>query len=143
MNAGMITSSPGLRSIAAIVTSSAAVPLHTAIPCSTPAYDANIFSNFCTKGPSDETHPVSIHSPSSSFSLLPNSGSFTGIIGYNLSSEISLVILFSVWPLFNLYNGYILDDLKTMSAIGEQNYISPFKDTGGDKFFIIAVKVNP
>jgi hypothetical protein len=60
--------------------SKAIEPLQTATPCLRPATLAIPSSSLLTKGPSEEIHPVSIHSMRYCFSLPSNTGSLTGII---------------------------------------------------------------
>ena len=79
VNVGIITSSPGPIFKAATAISNAAVPFEQAIPYFLLIFLLNSNSNFSTNGPSDEIHPVSMHSLISSFSLSPIEGSFTGI----------------------------------------------------------------
>ena len=52
-----MTSSPGFNFNVANEISIAAVPLETAIPYFFPIILANLFSNFPTKGPSEDIHP--------------------------------------------------------------------------------------
>ena len=78
VNAGMITSSPGPIPSASTAASSAAVPLHTAMPCLRPTRAAKRSSNCLTNGPSEEIQPVSMHSIRYFFSLPSSSGSLTG-----------------------------------------------------------------
>ena len=76
---GIITSSPGPIPKASIAISKAAVPLDTATAYFLSTFSAKVFSNLLTKGPSEEIHPVSIHSLRYFFSFPLSSGSFTGI----------------------------------------------------------------
>ena len=76
---GKITSSPTPICKAATATSSAADPLLTAIPYWRPTFMANSSSNRLTNGPSEEIHPVSIHSIRYCLSVPSRQGSLTGI----------------------------------------------------------------
>ena len=71
---GMMTSSPSLIPNAFTAISNAAVPLETATPYFLFTLREKLFSNFSTKGPSDEIHPVSNASRIYFFSLLPITG---------------------------------------------------------------------
>ena len=79
VNEGMITSSPFFIPTAITAASSAAVPLQTAIPYFLPTRFAKFSSSLFTNGPSEDIHPVSIHSERYFFSFPFSSGSFTGI----------------------------------------------------------------
>ena len=72
---GRMTSSPCSSCRDFNAQSSAPVPLLTAMACLRPKRSAILFSNSRTNGPSEEIHPVSIHSMRSSFSSL-------GFVGY-------------------------------------------------------------
>ena len=62
VNVGKITSSPFFKLSALIAASRAAEPLVTEIAYFLLMSLANSSSNFLTNGPSDEIHPVSMHS---------------------------------------------------------------------------------
>src|ERR1700761_9556489 len=79
VNAGRITSSPGLMSSASIAASSAAVPLQTATPHLRLTRAEKARSNFSTNGPSEEIQPVSRHSLRYLFSLPSSNGSLTAM----------------------------------------------------------------
>ena len=79
VNVGIITSSPSPIPMAWQATSNAAVPFETAIPYFLPTVALIFFSKSFTNGPSEDIHPVSIHSHKYFFSLPFNNGSFTGI----------------------------------------------------------------
>jgi hypothetical protein len=76
---GKITSSPSPIPKATTAISNAAVPLETAMPYFLSTLALNSNSNLSTNGPSEDTHPVSIHSLIYFFSLPPSNGVFTGI----------------------------------------------------------------
>ena len=77
---GMMTSSPAPICKAARATSIATLPLHTATPCVQPISLAKSASSLLTNGPSEETHPVSMHSMRYFFSLPSSNGRLTGIM---------------------------------------------------------------
>src|SRR6185312_15973884 len=79
VNDGRITSSPRCRFKAATAASSATEPFDTAIPYLRPTFAANFCSNWVTNGPSEEIHPVSMHSATYFFSFPSNSGVLTGM----------------------------------------------------------------
>src|SRR5206468_1161141 len=72
VNVGMITSSPFPKSKAATEASRATEPLQTDTPYFRPTWDANSSSNLRTNGPSEDIHPVSMHSKRYFFSLPSN-----------------------------------------------------------------------
>ena len=62
VKAGIITSSPGPMFNAFMAISKAAEPFETAIPNLVPTYFEKSSSNFLINGPSEDIHPVWIHS---------------------------------------------------------------------------------
>src|ERR1035438_6387515 len=79
VNVGIMTSSPGPRSRAVTAATRAAEPLQTAMPYFRPTRFAIPSSRRCMNGPSEEIHPVSMHSARYFFSLPSSNGSFTGM----------------------------------------------------------------
>src|SRR5438132_457848 len=111
VNVGMITSSPGFRSSAAIATCNATVPLLTAIPYLRPQYAAQSSSNSAINFPEDDTHPVRTHSATYSRSRSPRQGSLTGII-----LESFLFIKPSIRTLFDFEKNGVLQETKPVST---------------------------
>src|SRR4051812_25374466 len=89
VNSGTITSSPGPTPSARRASVSAAVPDEQATPCATPFQSAKAFSNRCTYGPWEETHPSVTVAVTYSSSRPDSEGRETGY-SYGMESPLGL-----------------------------------------------------
>src|SRR5262245_35142939 len=129
---GTMTSSPGPIRRAARATSMATLPLQTATPCAQPISLAKSASSLLTNGPSDEIHPVSMHSIRYFFSLPSSNGRLTGIIRSLLELkfrgkdcfEPRLVHIADVRALLNFDHIKVFQHFEAVSARDQQDHIT-------------------
>src|SRR3989344_862474 len=142
VKAGTITSSPGPIPNANKATCKAAVPLATATACLTPKKRAKSCSNRVTKGPAEESQPVSRASLTFALAWGEITGSLTGIIW--LFSQVKFGVLGTgIGTLLDHEEPGFFQKIHTVAFGNEQSRVLGEESVDGQSFALARIKSHP